>query len=284
MEKGAGELAIVRSNYMKNNQSGDRPAVDPDKRLSPDDSFQFSCGPHVPCFTECCRKLELLLTPYDVLRLRKRLGLSSADFLDTHCIMRWKTVHGFPEVMLKMESGDEKLCPFVTPRGCSIYEDRPGACRIYPLGRASTSHPMDGSKREFYFTVREAHCKGFEEPLEWKVREWLGDQGMYDYNRINDLLMEIYVHRPRGRKISLGPQHVQMFIMACYNQERFRDFVFKSPFLKKFDVNPDIVESIRDDDVDLLEFAFQWLKFALFGEPTLTIRGGVTEKLTAEEA
>jgi hypothetical protein len=74
------------------------------------------------------------------------------------------------------------------------------------------------------------------------------------------------------------------FIMACYNLERFRDFVFKSPFLKKFDVNPDIVASIRDDDVNLLEFAFQWLKFALFGEPTLTVRDQVTEKLTAEEA
>lgn len=257
---------------MKNIRSGENSTVDPEKRLSLEDTFRFACGPQVPCFTECCRKLELLLTPYDVLRLSRRLGLTSADFLDTHCIIRWRTAHGFPEVMLKMEQEEGKRCPFVTPEGCSIYEDRPGACRIYPLGRASTSHPLDGARREFYFTVREAHCRGFEEQCHWKVREWLGDQGMEDYNRINDLLMEIYVYRTRGKKITLGPQHVQMFMMACYNLERFRDFIFKSAFLRKFEVDDHTVASIREDDVKLLEFAFLWLKFALFSEPTLKVR------------
>ena len=34
-----------------------------------DRPFTFACHPGVPCFTECCRELDLALTPYDVLRL-----------------------------------------------------------------------------------------------------------------------------------------------------------------------------------------------------------------------
>lgn len=258
---------------MTENCSETSPAVNPDKRLSVEDEFRFACGPHVPCFTDCCRKLELLLTPFDVLRLRKRLALSSADFLDAHCRIRWKTAHGFPEVLLKMTAEGDQRCPFVTPEGCSVYPDRPGACRIYPLGRASTKHPLDGTSREFYFTVREAHCRGFEEPANWLVREWLTDQGMHEYNRVNDLLMELYLHRTRGKQVTLGPRHIQMFMMACYNPDRFRDFIFQSAFLTKFDILPDTVDALRDDDLSLLEFAFQWLKFALFSEPTLVVRG-----------
>jgi Fe-S-cluster containining protein len=245
--------------------------IDTDRRLSVEDTFTFACGPEVPCFTECCGKLELLLTPYDALRLRKRLRVSSDEFLDTYAVMRWKTAHGFPEILMKMDP-DTKRCPFVTPQGCSLYEDRPGACRIYPLGRAASSNPMDGSKQEFYFTVRESHCRGFEQTRNWTVREWLGDQRMEEYNRLNDLLMELYVLKARGKAVELGPQHLQMFVMSCYNLEKFRDFVFKSGFLSKFQVEASLVDKLKADDTALLEFAFRWLRFALFREPTLTVK------------
>ncbi len=127
-----------------------------------------------------------------------------------------------------------------------------------------------GHPESFYFPVREDHCKGFEQKRQWTVREWLADQGMEDYNRLNDLLMELYILKARRRGIALGPQHMQMFTMACYNTERFRDFIFKSGFLQKFEVSDDLVEALQLDDIRLLEFAFQWLKFALFHEPVLT--------------
>lgn len=93
------------------------PGLDPNTRLTVDDSFRFGCGPHVPCFTECCGKLELLLTPYDVLRLKTRLNASSADFLDMYTTTRWRTPHGFPDMVMRMEPAPDKRCPFVTDRG-----------------------------------------------------------------------------------------------------------------------------------------------------------------------
>jgi Fe-S-cluster containining protein len=248
-------------------------AINLDHRLKPEDKFRFHCGPDVPCFTECCGKLELLLTPYDVFRLRRSLGVTSSEFLENYTTVRWKTAHGFPEIMMQMDTASEKGCPLVTPDGCSVYEDRPGACRIYPLGRAATSkHPVLGTPREFYFIVKELHCRGFEQPREWTVREWIADQGMEEYNRFNDFLMDLYLLGSRRKQIDLGPRQIQMFMMACYNIERFREFIFRSGFLKKIEVAPDLVESLGHEDVNLLEFAFEWLKFALFQEPVLTVK------------
>lgn len=250
----------------------ERRFVGPQDRLSPNDTFQFACGPHVPCFTECCGKLELLLTPYDMLRLTKGLGITSAEFIDVYTTMRARTTHGFPEFLMKMDP-ETKRCPFVTPQGCSIYADRPGACRIYPLGRAASNHPIDGSRREFYFTVREEHCKGFEQPKSWKISEWLSDQGMAEYNYHNDMLMDLYVLRSRGKSVELTPQHIQMFIMSCYNIEKFRAFIFKSGFLSKFEVDEVELSKISENDAALQEFAFKWLRFALFRQPTLKVKG-----------
>ncbi|MDD3471603.1 MAG: YkgJ family cysteine cluster protein [Syntrophaceae bacterium] len=243
-----------------------------DRKLHRSDSFCFECGPHVPCFTECCGKLQLSLTPYDVLRLRKRLGMTSEEFMDNHTDLRLRTLHGFPELMMKMSDTESRRCPFVTEKGCSVYEDRPGACRIYPLGRASKKHPMTGAKEEFYFTVREDHCRGFEFRTNWLISDWLGNQGMEEYNEWNDLLMELISLKARKSDISFGPQHIQMYMMACFNTEKFRNFVFESAFLNKFDVPLETVDKIRQDDEALLKFAFSWIKFALFREKTLSLK------------
>ena len=76
---------------------------------------------------------------------------------------------------------------------------------------------------------------------------------------------------------TLGPEadaqrKVAMFYMASYNLDRFRDFVFKSPFLERFEVDADTRQRIGSDDTALMLFAFDWLWFALFGEPTLKVR------------
>ncbi len=48
--------------------------------LEANEVFRFHCHPGISCFTDCCRQLELALTPYDVLRLKRRWGLPRATF------------------------------------------------------------------------------------------------------------------------------------------------------------------------------------------------------------
>jgi len=63
-----------------------------------------------------------------------------------------------------------------------------------------------------------------------------------------------------------------MFYTACYNLDGFRDFVFESTFLDRFVLSPETVETLKSDDIALLRFAFRWLRFALFAEPTMEVR------------
>jgi hypothetical protein len=60
--------------------------------------------------------------------------------------------------------------------------------------------------------------------------------------------------------------------MAAYDLDTFREFVFSTTFVKRFELEPELVEALRTDDHALLRFAFRWLRFALFGEPTVRLR------------
>ena len=95
---------------------------------------------------------------------------------------------------------------------------------------------------------------------------------MGPYDHFGRLFKEITLHESfrDGRKLS--PERMEMFYMACYDLDSFRRFVFGSSFLKRFEIEDDLLKKIRDDDEELLRFAFRWLKLALFGEPTLKIR------------
>lgn len=73
----------------------------------------------------------------------------------------------------ELTNDEEKTCPFLYEAGCSVYEDRPATCRYYPIRQASLKKLdlSDGITDEFYFFVKEPHCKGFEEDKEWTVAE-----------------------------------------------------------------------------------------------------------------
>jgi len=231
-------------------------------------SFCFACRKDLACFTRCCAKLDLILTPYDVIRLKKRLGLSSVEFLEKHTTDRIEPSYGLPAVKLKMNEDDAQRCPFVSPHGCNVYEDRPGACRIYPLGRAASKIREGDRAGEYYFMVRESHCLGFEDGRQWAVEEWIADQGLAEYNAMNDLFIDVTAGKHPDTLKSLGERRIQMFYTACYSVDAFRRFVFASTFLRRFEVAPDLIDRMEHDDVELMKFAFKWLRFALFGEKT----------------
>jgi len=236
------------------------------------DRFRFRCHKDIQCFTRCCQDLRLILTPYDILRLKTRLAISSEDFLDNHTDTSFNTHPRFPMVILKMRQDKDKRCPFVTSEGCTIYEDRPSACRIYPLGRASANPLGRENTLEKFFVVKEDHCLGFQEDRGWSIEEWLDNEGINEYNSMNDRWSEI-ITSSKG----LGPEKnvqkkIQMFYMASYNLDRFREFLFKSPFFDRFEVDPDLIEKLASDDVSLMRFAFDWLKFSLFSDKTIHIK------------
>lgn len=236
-------------------------------------SFKFRCHRALRCFNQCCADLNLLLTPYDVVRLKSRLNMTSDVFLARHTKTRMDKRSRFPSLFLKMSQSADKKCPFVTGKGCCIYDDRPGACRIYPLGRASMKVDREKETRENFFVVQEAHCLGFQEEKGWTAQEWMADQGVTEYNEMNDKWLEIVTSsKGLGLKGDIE-RKLQMFSMASYNVDKFRSFIFESRFFDLFSVTPEMKKRWVSDDVELLKLSVEWLKFSLFGERTMQLKG-----------
>lgn len=232
--------------------------------------FQFDCHPGVSCFTRCCRNLELFLYPYDIIRLKKRLGIHSEDFLNKHVqVVRAQNPY-FPAVQLRMLENEENTCPFLGASGCTVYEDRPSACRTYPLERAVARAAVGGRPNEYYFMTRHPYCLGHEEKREWTVKLWLRDQQIQYYNLMNDLWAEmdtLFAGNPWRGEGSAGPRQ-QLAFMVCYNLDRFRQYVSEHQLLTRFTLDKNRRRLIAKDDEELMRFGFDWLKFVLAWLPT----------------
>ena len=247
-------------------------------RLGPDDTFTFACHPGVSCFNRCCGDVNIFLSPFDVLRMKKRLGMKSSDFLEKYAILPVHKDMKTPVVVLRMNGDEAKACPFLTDGGCGIYSDRPWPCRMYPLGLAAQKDTPDGWRGDrFYFLLEEEGCKGFGEPQQWTVREWLDDQGIEEYDRWGEQFKELTLHKFFEEGGTLPPEKMQMLFTACYDLDKFREFVFNSTLLDRFEVDENFVEQMRYDEATLLHFAFLWLRFSLFGEQTVRVKGDVIE-------
>lgn len=242
-------------------------------KLDLNSRFRFRCHKGISCFTRCCSNIDIMLTPYDIIVMKKRLGIDSEEFLSRYTYVEADKKASYPFVFLKMRDDDLRICPFVTPEGCEIYEDRPANCRYYPVGQGTLKKNVDGSivDEEFFFFVREDHCKGFEETDEWSIGSWREDQGVDRYDEMNREWKKIILSRSiPGQNIDEKKQ--SMFYMACYDMDRFRRFIFESKFLERFDVEEPVIEKIRTDDVELMRFGFRLMKYILLLEETLKLK------------
>jgi Fe-S-cluster containining protein len=232
-------------------------------RMDSEHFFRFHCFPGVPCFTQCCQDVNIFLTPYDVLQLKSALGISSGELIEKHTQILYKKKQLIPLVVLKMKEED-KRCPFVTPQGCTVYENRPWACRMYPLDMAD-----DGT---FHLTTDASRCKGLQESTIYQIGEWLVEQGIVPYDEMNTLLTGI-IAPLKAQKLDIdNPDIPKMVFMCLYNLDKFRDFIFKSTFLERFELDPVLIEKIKRSDVELLKFAVDWIKFGLFGQKLFKVK------------
>jgi Fe-S-cluster containining protein len=71
---------------------------------------------------QCCRTLQVVVDHQDAARLAKRLNMSASEFKRRY---------------MKFDEHKEGYfaaspCPFLKENACSVYEDRPKACRDFP--------------------------------------------------------------------------------------------------------------------------------------------------------
>ncbi len=233
--------------------------------IGENEKFCFACHPDVPCFNECCCQLDLVLTPYDVLRLKTRLKRHSGMFLEQFVIIEWEEGMLFPACYLTMVDDGKASCVFVKEHGCRIYEDRPAACRAYPIGRGA-SRQANGTITEQYVVLREPHCRGFEEQREHTVVEYFQDQELAEYNRYNDQLMKLLQHPKIQSGFRPTKAQSEQYIMALYNLDTFRQELTNGYIQMNTPLSVMEQLAMQNDDKVLLLIAIRWLIQEYFGE------------------
>ena len=239
-----------------------------------DSAFTFKCHPGVSCFTVCCRKVDLQLYPYDVLRLKNALGIDSEVFMHTYTRLVSAGNPFFPSVMLALTDEGRGACPFLADSGCTIYENRPSDCRSYPLERAVDRNPQARGPKDHYFLVRHDYCKGHEEQETITARQYVRSQQLEEYNTYNELWAEmdtIFRTNPWQGEGAGGPRQ-QLAFMVCYNIDGFRRLATERNLIEQFRLPKDRKRAISQRDEELLKFGFDWLKLLFTGKSSLVKR------------
>ena len=246
--------------------------INSNRKLLEKDTFRFECHSGVACFTRCCKNADMYLYPYDIIRMKDHLGISSDQFLKQHTISAFRDNKYFPSLMLQMSDDEEKSCPFLSDKGCTIYENRPFSCRAYPLERAAARLNDGYGRLVQYFVANHPYCLGHKESREWTVKKWTEDQQLQPYDEMNDLWVDIdtiFRKNPWGDK-GINSPALKMAFLACFNVDKLKEFISNSSFLSRFDVPEERVQKIMETDIELMKFGFDWVEFFLTSKGPLT--------------
>jgi Fe-S-cluster containining protein len=241
--------------------------------------IKFECHKGISCWNACCNNIDISLTPYDIVRLKQRLGLSSTEFLQQYTVPYELEPGGIAGVKLRsIENGT--ACRFVHPEGCSVYADRPTACRYYPVALLSMRKQDEYSDTASYALVKEEHCKGHYEPRSLTIDEYRKEQDVVKYDQLARGWRQLIL-----KKKSSGPavgkpskRSLQLFFMVCYDVDRFREFISSGGFTSLYDISADEMKKLLTDDVELMLFGFRFLKQVLFGENTIAMHQNGSEQ------
>ncbi len=250
--------------------------------LSTDSEIQFDCHRGVACFNACCKNIDIVLTPYDILRLKRRLKLRSSAFVARYTVPYPMDHHEMPGLKMRTKPGTEE-CVFLTRSGCGVYDDRPAACRYYALGSMGVRKKDSADVEDVYFIVKEVHCLGHDEPRRLTVGDYRREQGVDEYDDRNRQWRDIVLKKRSGGPTVGAPpaRSLQLFDMCSYDIDSFREFVQTPGFEDIFDLEAQFKSKLLSDEDALFEFAMRFLKQVLFGEMTIPIKEGARERRLA---
>lgn len=252
--------------------------------LSSDTKLQFRCHTEIACFNMCCKNIDISLTPYDILRLKQRLKINSSDFLKDYTIPYEIEKDGLVGVKLRPVANGT-ACRFMVDAGCSVYTDRPTACRYYPLALLSLRRQEEYTDNNAYALVKEEHCLGHQESRVLTIDEYRQEQGLEKYDELGRGWRQLIL-----KKKSSGPtvgkpsqRSLQLFFMVCYDIDRFHQFVESTGFQQIYDISSEDLQKICVDDLELMLFGFKLLRQILFNEMSIALKADAVENRLARK-
>ncbi|WP_133512821.1 YkgJ family cysteine cluster protein [Candidatus Thiosymbion oneisti] len=268
-----------------NNERFDLPFESPNlpQLLTADTGFKFRCYQGIACFNACCRRADVTLAPYDILRLKSRFGLTSEEFLKHYTVPFRMDQDGVPG--LKLRTDDAGTCLMLDgDNGCKVYADRPTVCRYYPVALLNMRKKDSSQAEENYSLISESYCKGHLEDREISIQDYRIEQGCKEYDdRNRDWYRLILKKKSAGPGVGRPSEMSrQVFFMASYNLDMFRRFVLSENFRRSYKLDDAFFQAAATDDLLLMDFAFRFLRQALFGERTIEEVENAWEKRVEE--
>jgi len=256
----------------------DRITTEEGMPLTPGSTFNFHCRPELACFNRCCRETTVLLSPYDILRLRSRVRLSSGEFLRRYTRRELEASSCLPLVLLKpSRSGG---CPFLGEEGCRVYSDRPAVCRLFPVAQGSELTPA--GIVDHYFLRHLNYCEGFKASQTWDLTSWQAGQGFREFDRPRRYWLRVLLKQGQpGRPVPDDRILSQVYLIA-YDLDAFRAFLFESALLRVHGLDPLSAAPLKTDDLALLRFSAAYLEHLLFPEEALSLPAALRAALDEE--
>ncbi len=205
--------------------------------------------------------------------------MDSREFVGAYTTPFPMDYHDLPGLKLNTKPGTTE-CVFLSEEGCTVYEDRPAACRYYALGSMGVRKKDAASVEDIYFIVKEDHCRGHEEPKKLTVEEYRREQGVEIYDEMNREWRDVVL-----KKRSSGPtvgrptdRSMQLFDMCSYDLDSFREFIKTPGFSEIYDLGAETTSILLEDEEELLRFAMRFLKQVLFGMMTIPMKTDARER------
>ncbi|MEJ2672178.1 MAG: YkgJ family cysteine cluster protein [Deltaproteobacteria bacterium] len=231
-------------------------------QLSLQTRFRFHCQAELACFNRCCLTPTIILSPYDILRLKHCLGITSGEFLQRYTRVETEEMSNLPLVFLNPFRPTGKGCPFLGDAGCTVYGHRPAACRLFPITMGSRL--TEQGMVDYYFCRRLDYCQGFDTDIEWTVESWQANQGFGEYDQGRRAWLEIIL-----KQGLLGPVDARaqdLFATSAYDLDKFRRLIAEPAWLQKRDLEAATWATLKQSDLSLLDFSYRYLRSVLLGE------------------
>jgi len=231
--------------------------------LSLQSRFTFRCHNGLACFNRCCRTPTIILSPYDILRLRQFLGITSGEFLKRYTRRETEDMSNLPLVFLDPFRPTGEGCPFLGDTGCRVYSHRPTACRLFPITMGSQL--TEKGVVDYYFCRKLDYCQGFASDKEWTVESWQASEGFEEYDQGRRAWLELMLKQ--GLRGPVDARVQEFFATMAYDLDKVRQLLSEPAFRQASDVDAAVWEALNTgtSDTALLDFSCRYLQSVLFG-------------------
>ena len=213
-----------------------------------DDTFKFHC---TQCGLCCVNREDIMLSPMDIYKMAKELGLTPTMFFAKYCETYIGDTSRMPIIRLQ-PVGDEMRCPLLKNHKCSVHKVKPSVCALYPLGRYIAIEKGDYSeegvgKSEVKYLLQPIDCG--DDSQTHTVREWLADFDIKledeAFIRWHQTIAKVSATiKELEKKWDMITMMQIWFVTRVFLYERYDT---EDPFMPQFEENAGIVINMLDD-------------------------------------